>query len=74
MIEAKDTTTPLNSNERAYDALKLLGTKEVALILGCSFNIAQKIMHRNDFSLIKAGKNFRVSEKALAEWVMGRHV
>lgn len=62
------------SNEQTYDAFKMLSTQDVANILRCSLNTAQTIMHRNDFPLIKVGKNFKVSEKAFAEWVMVRHI
>ena len=50
-----------------------LSTKEVARILGCSVPTARNIMRRNDFPLIRVGKNLKVSRKALEEWAMKRH-
>ena len=34
---------------------------------------ARQTMSRQDFPLIKAGKNYRVSEKAFAEWLMNTY-
>lgn len=61
------------NNERTYDVFKILGTKDVAAILKCSMDTARQTMSRQDFPLIKAGKNYRVSEKAFAEWLMNTY-
>ena len=56
------------------EPMRFLGTKEVAKILGCSIPTARDVMMRYDFPLVKVGKNFKVSEKALEEWCMNRHI
>lgn len=48
---------------------KLLNTKEVAQALGCSLPTARRIMQREDFPLIRVGKNMKVSPEALREWM-----
>ena len=64
--------TAINT-ERTYDAFKMLSTQDVANILRCTPATARQVMSRSDFPLIMAGKNYRVSEKAFAEWLMKRH-
>lgn len=62
------------TENETYDVFCLLGTEEVAEILKCSLASARQVMSRADFPLIMVGKNFRVSEKAFAEWLMKQHV
>lgn len=57
------------NNERTYDAFKMLNTDDVAKTLCCSLATAREIMSRQDFPLIKVGKNYRVSELAFAHWL-----
>lgn len=51
-----------------------LDTKEVAKFLGCSVPTARQIMYRQDFPLIKVGKNLRVEKTALKKWAQHRHI
>lgn len=51
-----------------------IGTQEVAAALCCSLATARQIMHRQDFPLIKAGKNLRVSLPAFENWLQARRV
>ena len=60
MTENKSTTT--------------LTTQDVADALQCSLATARQIMHRQDFPLIKAGKNLRVSLTAFENWLQARRV
>ncbi|MBQ6387423.1 MAG: helix-turn-helix domain-containing protein [Ruminococcus sp.] len=53
---------------------KLLNTKEVAQALSCSLPTARRIMQREDFPLIRVGKNMKVSPEALREWMKKRRV
>ncbi|MBQ7129387.1 MAG: helix-turn-helix domain-containing protein [Clostridia bacterium] len=48
------------------------GTKEVAKCLGCSIPTARDIMYRQDFPLIKVGKNLRVLKSAFEQWASQR--
>lgn len=54
--------------------IKILNTKEVAVVLGCSIPTARNIMKRADFPLLRVGKNMRVSEHALIKWAESRHI
>ena len=56
-----------------YKTIKFMNTKEVAQALSCSLPTARRIMQREDFPLIRVGKNMKVSSKALEEWSMKRH-
>ena len=51
-----------------------IGTQEVAAALSCSLAVARQIMHRQDFPLIKVGKNLRVSLPAFENWLQGRRI
>lgn len=51
-----------------------LTTQDVAAALKCSLATARQIMHRQDFPLIKAGKNLRVSLPAFENWLQQRRV
>lgn len=53
---------------------RLIDTKEVAKVLGCSLPTARRIMPREDFPLIRVGKNMKVSPEALREWMKNRRV
>ena len=53
---------------------RLIDTKEVAKVLGCSLPTARRIMQREDFPLIRVGKNMKVSPEALREWMKNRRV
>ncbi len=51
-----------------------MNTKEVAQALSCSLPTARRIMQREDFPLIRVGKNMKVSPEALREWMKNRRV
>ena len=53
---------------------RLIDTKEVARVLGCSLPTARRIMQREDFPLIKVGKNMKVNPEALKEWTKNRRI
>ena len=73
ITSTKDETTTAEkiifNGERTYNAFKMLNTEDVAKILCCSLATAREIMSRQDFPLIKVGKNYRVSELAFAHWL-----
>ena len=73
ITSTKDETTTAEeivfNGERTYDAFKMLNTGDVAKTLCCSLATARVIMSRQDFPLIKVGKNYRVSELAFAHWL-----
>ena len=50
----------------------LIDTKEFASVLGCSLSTAKRIMQREDFPLIRVGKNMKVSPEALRDWTKNR--
>ena len=52
--------------------IKFMNTKEVAKVLGCSLPTARRIMQREDFPLIRVGKNMKVSPEALRDWTKNR--
>ena len=56
------------------ETIKFMNTKEVAQALGCSLPTARRIMQREDFPLIRVGKNMKVSPEALREWMKNRRV
>ncbi len=41
--------------------IKFMNTKEVAQALSCSLPTARRIMQREDFPLIRVGKNMKVN-------------
>lgn len=47
-------------------------TDDLTRILGCSSQTAREIMNRNDFPLIKVGKNFKVYKVAFENWALER--
>jgi len=51
---------------------RLIDTKEVAKVLGCSLPTARRIMQREDFPLIRVGKNMKVNAEAFDEWTKCR--
>ena len=53
---------------------KHLSKYGVAKVLGCSLPTARRIMQREDFPLIRVGKNMKVSPEALREWMKNRRV
>ena len=53
---------------------KLLNTKEVAQALGCSLPAARRLMQREDFPLIRVGKNMKVNAEAFDEWTKNRRI
>ena len=56
------------------NALVLIGTEDVAQILGCSVPKAREIMRRRDFPLIEVANAYKVSKGALIKWVLERHI
>ena len=48
--------------------IKFMNTKEVAQALSCSLPTARRIMQREDFPLIRVGKNMKVNAEAFDEW------
>ena len=58
----------------ASNILVLIGTEEVAQILGCSVPKAREIMRRRDFPLLKIANTYKVSKGALIKWVLERHI
>lgn len=54
--------------------IKFLNTKDVAKVLGCSLPTARRIMRRQDFPLIRVGKNMKVSNTAFQKWAETRRV
>lgn len=56
------------------DQIKFLNTKDVAKALGCSLPTARRIMRRQDFPLIRVGKNMKVSNTAFLKWAEARRV
>lgn len=53
---------------------RLIDTKEVAKVLGCSLPTARRIMQREDFPLIRVGKNMKVNAEAFDEWTKNRRI
>lgn len=56
------------------EQIKFLNTKDVAKALGCSLPTARRIMRRQDFPLIRVGKNMKVSNTAFLKWAETRRV
>lgn len=56
------------------EPLKFLNTKEIAKILGCSLPTARRIMNRQDFPLVRVGKNMKVSSSAFNKWAEARRI
>ena len=56
------------------EQIKFLNTKDVAKALGCSLPTARRIMRRQDFPLIRVGKNMKVSNAAFQKWAEARRV
>ena len=56
------------------EPLKFLNTKDVAKALGCSLPTARRIMSRQDFPLIRVGKNMKVSNAAFLKWSEARRI
>lgn len=56
------------------EPLKFLNTKEIAKILGCSLPTARRIMNRQDFPLVRVGKNMKVSNSAFNKWAEARRI
>ena len=53
---------------------RLIDTKEVAKVLGCSLPTARRIMQREDFPLIRVGKNMKVNAEVFDEWTKNRRI
>lgn len=49
--------------------LILYGTKELAAAMGISYNYSKKMMAHKSFPAIKLGGVWKVSKKALEEWL-----
>lgn len=49
-------------------------TEDIARLLGCSIGTAREIMYRNDFPLLKIGKNNKVLKSAFIEWAKTKRV
>jgi len=56
------------------EQMKFLNTKDVAKALGCSLPTARQIMRRQDFPLIRVGKNMKVSNSAFLKWAETRRI
>ena len=52
--------------------IHILKTVDVAKILGASLPATRNIMRSEGFPLIKVGKNLKVEEHALYEWMHGK--
>ena len=52
--------------------IKFMNTKEVAQALSCGLPTARRIMQREDFPLIRVGKNMKVNAEAFDEWTKNR--
>lgn len=49
--------------------VKILKTKDIKEILGCSMNRAYDIVNQNDFPKIKIGKRNYIPEDAFYRWI-----
>ena len=58
----------------ADNVLVLIGTEEVAQILGCSVPKAREIMRRRDFPLQVIANAYKVSKGALMLYLLERHI
>lgn len=56
------------------DSMRFIGTKEVAVLMGCSVPVARQIMRRKDFPLVMCGKNLKVMKSELIKWASQRRV
>ena len=56
------------------EQMKFLNTKDVAKAFGCSLPTARQIMRRQDFPLIRVGKNMKVSNSAFLKWAETRRI
>lgn len=56
------------------EQMKFLNTKDVAKALGCSLPTARQIMRRQDFPLIRVGKNMKASNSAFLKWAETRRI
>ena len=52
--------------------INFIGTKELAELMGCSIVQARQIMHREDFPMIRIGKEMKVMKCKLIEWASMR--
>ncbi len=57
-----------NSISEELNGMQFIGSKEIATLMGCSLPIARQIMRRNDFPLIKCGKNLKVMKSEFVKW------
>ena len=55
--------------EKEEPELILYGTKELATVMGISYNYGKKLMAHKSFPAIKLGGVWKVSKKALDEWL-----
>ena len=56
------------------EGMKFIGAKEVAAYMRCSVPVARQIMMRDDFPLIKCGKNLRVMKSEFIKWASQRRI
>lgn len=63
--------TKLTEND--IDTMKFIGPKEIAALMGCSVSIAREIMKKDDFPLIKCGKNMKVMKSQFIKWASEKH-
>lgn len=66
--KTNDTITPKTTD------MIFLNTEQVADALDCSLPTARRIMKRQDFPLIRVGKNMKVSKAAFLKWAEKRRI
>ena len=56
------------------NSMQFIGSKEIAALMDCSIPVARQIMRRNDFPLIKCGKNLKVMKSEFIKWASQKRI
>lgn len=68
MLELENEIKELRKEQEKTETI-LYGTKELAAAMGISYNYGKKLMAHKSFPSIKLGGVWKVSKKALNEWL-----